>query len=425
MDRKQKNEEKFYYGYKNDRYNFANFADNTKSTQQASGQKQTDSRANRNANAVTRKNKNVRKRKRTVQNSARQPQKFNRNSVRTNRVETTQNMGGKDNAGVNPNNYSVRKSRVPQTAQKSKPNKNIKPQKNKPIRVHSHKYIKAIRTIISILCVAVVFGIGIYLSLTVWFKTQKIKVVGNTRYTHSQILDLCTIELGENIFLSDKAEAEANIKQNLPYVYNVDVRFSIPETIVIDVTDAEIDYQVYNKNRYLAMSKEGRVLETLTEKKEGIITIVCNTQDGIKVGDYIETEDSFDILNTIKAELEKLHLTEYVSIIDIKNLANIQLIYDNRINIVIGMPEDINYKLRTAITIMEEKIDTNDSGTIMGRLDVSVCKQTKKSYFNEEEVYGLISNISPTTDQTTNTDNSDPTQNTEDTSQSDSISTGN
>lgn len=422
LDRRQKNEENFYYGYKNDRYNFANFADNTKTTrQQSNGQRRTDNRVNRNAD----KNNNTAARKKTAQKSARQNKKSDINNVRTNRTAAT-NMGNRRNATNNRQNHNgTGRPSVNKPAQQPKSRKTVIPKKRKPIRVHSHKYISSIRTLISVLCVLIVFGIGIYLSLTAWFKTQKIKVEGNSRYSYSEIISLCTIELGENIFLSDKAEAEANIKQNLPYIYNVDVRFSIPETIVIDVTDAEIAYQVYNKNRYLAMSREGRVLEMLTEKKEGIITIVCNTQDDIKVGDYIETENSFDILNEIKAELEKLHLTEYVSIIDIKSLANIQLIYDNRINIVIGMPEDINYKLRTAITIMEEKIDTNDSRTIMGRLDVSVCKQTKKSYFNEDEVYGLIANISPTTEQTANTDNSEPTQNTEDTIQKADNNSGN
>ena len=55
---------------------------------------------------------------------------------------------------------------------------------------------------------------------------------------------------------------------------------------------------------------------------------------------------------------------------------------------VIGYPEDISYKVKTAQTIINEKLDPNNTGLIKGTLDVSMCnEEPRKSYFNENEVY--------------------------------------
>lgn len=42
--------------------------------------------------------------------------------------------------------------------------------------------------------------------------------------------------------------------------------------------------------------------------------------------------------------------------IDVTNTANIELVYDNRIAVIIGLPEDIDYKIRTAMAIITESL---------------------------------------------------------------------
>ena len=87
-----------------------------------------------------------------------------------------------------------------------------------------------------------------------------------------------------------------------------------------------------------------------------------------------------------------------VTVIDISDTANIKFVYDDRITVIIGYPEDISYKVKTAQTIINEKLDPNNTGLIKGTLDVSMCKETSKSYFNENEVY-----VPPQTQQATTT----------------------
>ena len=64
--------------------------------------------------------------------------------------------------------------------------------------------------------------------------------------------------------------------------------------------------------------------------------------------------------------------------IDISNSANIELNYDNRITIILGLPEDVGYKLRTAKAIITQELAATDKGT----LDVSLSNSDRhSSYF--------------------------------------------
>lgn len=62
---------------------------------------------------------------------------------------------------------------------------------------------------------------------------------------------------------------------------------------------------------------------------------------------------------------------------DVTDTANIKLVYDGRIDINIGLPDDIDYKIRTAMTIINEKLDPNNTGLVAGTLDVSACSTSK------------------------------------------------
>ena len=66
---------------------------------------------------------------------------------------------------------------------------------------------------------------------------------------------------------------------------------------------------------------------------------------------------------------------------DVTDTANIKLVYDGRIDINIGLPDDIDYKIRTAMTIINEKLDPNNTGLVAGTLDVSACSTSKISHY--------------------------------------------
>lgn len=230
--------------------------------------------------------------------------------------------------------------------------------------------------------VAVVLITGVVLSLTVLFKTEKIAVEGSTHYTEQQVAQASGLALGENLFLSDKESGGKRVEQALPYVEKAEVSIKIPDTIVIKVTEAKPAYLISQGDDFVVISTQGRVLEHATKNTFDAPIIKGCEITKTKVGETAQIKDKkmLSILNAITQSLQK-NKFEGIKEIDVTDAAAISLNYSNRVKIILGTPEDIDYKIRTAMAIIAEKLAQTD----MGVLDVSSCNSGKKaSYYNAD-----------------------------------------
>lgn len=237
---------------------------------------------------------------------------------------------------------------------------------------------------------AVVLIIGIVLSLTVLFKTENIKVEGNSLYEEEKIIQLSGVQMEENIFLAQLNATPQKIIDALPYIENARVDFKIPDTITITVKNAEAAYVIISNNQYFKISAAGRILEVSDNNTENLPIIIGSDIKDTQVGQYAEFSD--ENVNKILKEINNCvdkNGYEGINYIDVTDTANISVIYDNRILIKIGLPEDIDYKLKTAMTIITQKIDGESVTKTSGTLDVSKCNSTKKSYFKDGTVPSL------------------------------------
>ncbi|MBQ8057477.1 MAG: FtsQ-type POTRA domain-containing protein [Ruminococcus sp.] len=279
-----------------------------------------------------------------------------------------------------------RKKTQKQTKQAKKKSKKSKKKVKKPVT----PLMRKIRNIITYcIIVAVVLIVCVVLSLTVLFKTQNYEVTGNTKYDQGEIISTCGITKSENIFLANKRSAEKKLIKTYPYIEEVDVSFSIPDTITIDITEAAPAYIVkVTDAQFMIVSSKGRVLE-LVDNTQGydVPLFLGPNVSSVAVGEYVEfsDENTLKIINeivTVFADNGYTGITE----LDATNPADISFTYDGRIKVKLGLPEDISYKVRTAMTIILEKLDLNGTTTTEGELDVSNCNTTKKSYFKEQSL---------------------------------------
>lgn len=250
--------------------------------------------------------------------------------------------------------------------------------------------MRKIRNIIAYcVIVAIVLIVCVVLSLTVLFKTQNYTVTGNTKYDQNEIISTCGITKNENIFLANKRAAEKKLMNAYPYMEAVDVSFSIPDTITIDVTEAVPAYIVkVTDSQFLIVSSQGRILEQVgTSKGYDIPLFLGPDVSNAAVGEYVEfaDKDTLEIINEIVSVFVDNGYTG-ITELDATDPANISFTYDGRIKVKLGLPEDISYKVRTAMTIILEKLDLNGTTTTEGELDVSNCNTTKKSYFKEQSL---------------------------------------
>lgn len=262
--------------------------------------------------------------------------------------------------------------------------------------------IKRFLTAFSIFFVIAV--ISVMLSLTVFFKTERIIVTGETRYAQDEIVELSGIETGENIFLCDKAAASKKIVDALPFVAQANVGFVIPNAITIEIVEEVPSYVIGYSDGYYILGENGRILEKTADNYYNLPVVHGTEMTTNVIGEYADftDEDITNILNQLVNVLEAYEFDK-VTVIDISDTANIKFVYDDRITVIIGYPEDISYKVKTAQTIINEKLDPNNTGLIKGTLDVSMCKETGKSYFNENEVYVPLQTQQATTTPTEET----------------------
>lgn len=250
--------------------------------------------------------------------------------------------------------------------------------------------IKKRRIMASVITCGVVLVIGIILSLTVLFKTEKIEIEGDSFYSEEQILSFANVALQSNIFVGKMTATPDKIVEKLPYVESAKVDFVVPDTIKITITDAVPSYVIMNDGKFLLISSKGRILDVVADNSSNYPVLSSSALQTTTIGDYVSYSDENVpvILEEISDSLSK-HEFKGITGIDVTNTANIKLVYDNRIAILLGLPEDIDYKIRTAMAIITEKLDPNKTGAIYGTLDVSSCSTNKTSRFNPNETIAV------------------------------------
>ncbi len=257
------------------------------------------------------------------------------------------------------------------------------------------------------------------LSLTVFFKTDSIKVEinGKAYYTEEKIIETSGIEIGQNIFSIDLEAVEAEVESELPYIEKCEIRRALPTGIRINIISAEpAGVVTLNTGARVIISAEGKSLEKLnplsdaaaseTDIPEVSGTDMSQTDlpsegsayygdhsafvdekalpeivglivfDGTEPGEYIVTADetAMATLGQLIELLVKYDLPPHK--IDL-SAGDLYAYYDNRIVIKLGSGADLEAKIQLASEIILNKLSEYDSG----RVDVSAVN---KGYFTPE-----------------------------------------
>ena len=101
------------------------------------------------------------------------------------------------------------------------------------------RMMRRLTAVALVLCVA---AAGIYLTVTMLFKINAIRVAGPDGadlteaggYTSSQILDALGVQVEENIFSFDPAEKAAMLEKEFPLLEQIQVKRVYPSTVVVE-----------------------------------------------------------------------------------------------------------------------------------------------------------------------------------------------
>lgn len=218
------------------------------------------------------------------------------------------------------------------------------------------------------------------LSLTVFFHINNVTVSGNKLYSTDEILAQCTIDTGENLFMSDTASAKERLEQTLPYIYNAEIKRKLPDTIEIKITEAKAAYSVKNAdNSFILLDNNFKVLELGAEKSKGIKISKADIKKAV-AGYKIEftDEDTGECLENLAQAVQQNKFTEITSIYS-NNISDNYVVYDGRIKFKLGNCDNLENKIYRGMAACEQLNESspNAKGTMTISGDKSV-------YFTED-----------------------------------------
>lgn len=262
-------------------------------------------------------------------------------------------------------------------AEKTKNKNEIRRRQNK-----KRKLKRGVRNSLITACIVLgVAVIGAVLSLTVFFNISSIHIAGTGSYSEEQIEQLCDINIGDNMFLIDEDKCKEKLTAALPYIYDITIKRKLPDSISIEITEAQPAYIIKNDDKtYTFLDDNLKVLENASKDKYDEAIVISNAIPVSNAPGHIIEFENEDTLNSIKSivnAIKEIELTD-VSMISSTDKNNNSILYKNRITFELGDCKDLENKLYKALAAAEELDRKNDK--IKGKLNVATGQQI---YFTE------------------------------------------
>lgn len=225
--------------------------------------------------------------------------------------------------------------------------------------------------------------ISVFFVLHSFFQITDIEIKGSKKYSYDQIKKCANLEVGQNIFKHRSNLIVNCLKQKLTYVDDAKVQKNLPNKIQISVVDSVPKYLFVLKDKYFVVSKNFKILEIKEEKFSDktqfreLIKINGLSLYNEDVGKFITQNNNKFIL--LKQLTNTLNINKFYEIkqINLTNRNDIKIKYQNRMIILLGNIEQIDYKIKFAKHIIDKNIDKNEVGTI----DATDVLTSSKVYF--------------------------------------------
>lgn len=209
------------------------------------------------------------------------------------------------------------------------------------------------------------------LSITILFNIEEIaiEINGELPYTQEEILMRSGLELGQNMFTPAVFGSMDSLKAQMPYIEECRLKRTLPSKVTIVVEAAEI-LGLLEDERGISyvVSTSGRMLEITTIEtntssltKISGITVVGESAQGAAVSVDNDSRLETAIMLTELFAQENMHL-DWISF---SSSGEISAMYDNRLEIVFGLPTDLKNKVELATSlILSGSIAPRESGRI-------------------------------------------------------------
>ena len=276
------------------------------------------------------------------------------------------------------------------------------------------RIMRRLLAFVTLLCV---IGAGVYLTMTMLFRVNSIQVQTAdgaqvseiAGYSAESILQVLDVQLEQNIFSFEPGAKEAVLERQFPLLESIRVLRDYPSTVVVQVTEATPAYTVQSGSSWLIVSDQFKILSTDSTQPAGLCTLYGGTVENATPGEKLQFTDGtaapiepdasqvqsgqetdnvyIDVLLTIRNKLDEYGMLGDVTRIEFADKEQIAFLYQDRISVLLGTANDLDYKLDRARYVLTDADGKGCGPTDTGRLDFSHSSagSTRKIYFAQGE----------------------------------------
>lgn len=242
----------------------------------------------------------------------------------------------------------------------------------------------------AVLC-AVLALVLYLLSAFVFFRIDKIEVIGikdaegnilpaSTYYTEDEIIRVSGVETGDSLVRVSKSEVKDAIEKLLPYVGNVKVQRRYPSTLRLVTEDTHALYGVDVGGGLTLLDENYKVLGVSEKRPAGCMKVVGLSFEYSETGETaVFTDEAYKsrIQNIIDA-CNKAGI-ENITKLDLSNIANVKIVINSRVTMILGTITDLDEKLSMGLRTMEAELQNASEAKII--IDVT---DSERSYVRDD-----------------------------------------
>ena len=199
----------------------------------------------------------------------------------------------------------------------------------------------------------VIFGVGVFLRI-LYFEIE-----GASRYTELEIIKASGIASGDSLIFLDADTAAKYIISELPYIADVKISHTLPDTLCIEVKEIAAFAVIAYKDGYVILDSIGRELEKTQTMPEGLIELKGFVPYESSQGQIIKVssadESKFIFALEVMAEIEDRNIHSNVSVLDASNITKITIQYSDKYRVVLGTTTDIKNKFGLLLAFVAER----------------------------------------------------------------------
>lgn len=204
--------------------------------------------------------------------------------------------------------------------------------------------------------------------MSVFFRVSDISVVGNVHYRDDEIIQAIDIEEGDNLFFFDRFAALSRVFAKLPYIEEVSVKRSLPNKVIITVTESEALAYIVLGDEMWTIDHSCKILGKATENELANLVPIEGVKPGtLMIGETLETEDGdkalVAYLSEVLYQLEERGMSRRVGRVDFSNKNHVELTYDEKYTVRIGDAAYTEHKFAMLVSVVNQLLE-GDVGII-------------------------------------------------------------